>query len=98
MMQIYSDKVFSNSVETVVAFEPEDVKNALNQIETLRNKGLYIVGYMRYDLKKAAAGLPLVYFEAFESFEPFKQKTPDYKIGTIVTPNIFKEEYAKQIA
>ena len=98
MMQIYSDKVFSNSVETVVAFEPEDVKNALNQIETLRNKGLYIVGYMRYDLKKAAAGLPLVYFEAFESFEPFKQKTPDYKIGTIVTPNISKEEYAKQIA
>lgn len=98
MMQIYSDKVFSNSVETVVAFEPEDVKNALDQIETLRNKGLYIVGYMRYDLKKAAAGLPLVYFEAFESFEPFKQKTPDYKIGTIVTPNISKEEYAKQIA
>ena len=107
-MQIYVDKVFNNPVETIEAFEPDEVKAALDKIETLKRKGLYLVGYMRYDLKNAAVtsaaahetggNLPLVYFEAFESFTPFKQKTPDYKIGTIVAPNISKEEYADTIA
>ena len=96
-MQIYADKVFSNPVEIVEVFEPKDVKSALDKIEKLRNRGLYLVGYMRYDLKKAAAGLPLVYFEAFDSFEVFKPKVPDYKVGTIVKPLISKEEYVGQI-
>ena len=96
-MQIYADKVFSNPVEIVEVFGPKDVKSALDKIEKLRNQGLYLVGYMRYDLKKAAAGLPLVYFEAFDSFEVFKPKVPDYKVGTIVKPMISKEEYVGQI-
>lgn len=97
-MQIYADKVFNIPVETIEAFEPSEVQAALDKIESLKRKGLYLVGYMRYDLKRAADNLPLVYFEAFETFTPFKQKTPDYKIGTIVTPNITSEEYAEKIA
>ena len=97
-MQIYADKVFTNPVETVVAFTPEDAKNAFGRIETLKSKGLYLVGYMRYDLKNPAGNLPLVYFEAFESFEPFKHQVPDHKIGTMVMPNISKEEYAEKVA
>jgi len=97
-MQIYADKVFNIPVETIEAFEPSEVQAALDKIESLKRKGLYLVGYMRYDLKRAADNLPLVYFEAFETFTPFKQKTPDYKIGTIVTPNITPEEYAEKIA
>ncbi len=64
-MLIYADKVFENSVETIEAFLPNQVKPALDKIESLKNKGLYLVGYMRYNLKSAEDNLPLVYFEAF---------------------------------
>ena len=102
-MQIYADKLFSNPVETIEAFDPNEVKAALDKVEALKCKGLYLVGYMRYDLQReatlsAGANLPLVYFEAFESFTPFEQKTPNYKIGTLVTPNITPEEYAEKVA
>ena len=81
-MLIYADKVFENSVETIEAFLPNQVKPALDKIESLKNKGLYLVGYMRYDLKNIADNLPLVYFEAFDSYKPFEHKVPDCKIGT----------------
>ena len=77
-MLIYADKVFENSVETIEAFLPNQVKPALDKIESLKNKGLYLVGYMRYNLKSDANNLPLLYFEAFDSFKPFVQKVPDY--------------------
>ena len=97
-MLIYADKVFENSVETIEAFLPNQVKPALDKIEFLKNKGLYLVGYMRYNLKSDANNLPLLYFEAFDSFKPFVQKVPDYKIGTIVTPLISREKYFGKIA
>ena len=96
-MQIYSDKVFNNPIEIIEVFEPKKVKSGLDKIEKLKNEGFYLVGYMRYDLKKEADNMPLIYFEAFRDFEPFEQKTPDYKIGTIIEPLISKEEYIEQI-
>ena len=96
-MQIYADKVFKKPVETIEIFEPENVESALDRIETLKNEGLYLIGYIRYDIKNVSKEAPLVYFEAFESFETFKQKNPNYKIGTIVKPLISKKEYIKQI-
>ena len=53
-MQIYANKIFKNPVETIEIFDPSDVKYALDRIEILKSKGLYLVGYMRYDLKKLA--------------------------------------------
>ena len=96
-MQIYANKIFCNPVKIIEIFDPKDVKSALDQIEILQKKGLYLVGYMRYDLKNANSNFPLIYFEAFDSFEPFVQKIPDYKIGTIVKPLITKEDYSKQV-
>ena len=52
---------------------------------------------MRYDLKNVAADAPLIYFEAFDSFQQFGEKTPDYKIGTTVKPRLSKEEYTQKI-
>ena len=92
-MQIYADKVFKKPVETIEIFEPENVESALDRIETLKNEGLYLIGYIRYDIKNVSKEAPLVYFEAFESFETFKQKNPNYKIGTIVKPLISKKEF-----
>ena len=61
-MLIYADKVFENPIEVIEAFCPNQVKSALDKVEFLKNKGLYLVGYMRYNLKNIADNLPLVYF------------------------------------
>jgi para-aminobenzoate synthetase/4-amino-4-deoxychorismate lyase len=96
-MQIYADKIFNNPIETIEAFQPKDVKSALDRIEFLQSKGLYLLGYMRYDLKNVAGDAPLIYFDAFDSFQPFEEKIPNYKIGTIVKPRLSKEEYTQKI-
>lgn len=95
-MQIYANKIFNNPIDTIEIFDTSKVKQALDKIESLQSKGYYLVGYMRYDLN-TASNLPLIYFEAFDSFEPFVEHQPDYKIGTIVKPLITKEEYAEKV-
>ena len=95
-MQIYAEKIFKTPIETIEVFEPKNVTSALDRIEVLKSKGLYLVGYMRYDLN-TASNLPLIYFEAFDSFEPFVQKIPDKKIGTIIKPLISKKEYTEKV-
>ena len=93
-MQIYSDKLFKHPAEIIEVFEPKEIKSGLDRIEELSKKGLYLLGYMRYDLSKSN-NYPLIYYEAFESYEKFTPKTPDYKIGTIIKPLISKEKYYK---
>ena len=85
-MQIYANKVFNNPIETIEIFDPQKVQSALNRIESLQRQGYHLLGYMRYDLKNVSADAPLIYFEAFDSFQPFEEKIPNYKIGTIVKP------------
>ena len=96
-MQIYANKIFNNPIDTIEIFDPSEVKFALDKIDALQCKGYYLVGYMRYDLN-TASNSPLIYFEAFDSFEPFVERKPDYKIGTIVKPLVSKEEYAEKVA
>ena len=96
-MQIYANKVFNNPIETIEIFDPQKVQSALNRIESLQRQGYYLLGYMRYDLKSATSEAPLIYFEAFDSFQPFEEKIPNYKIGTIVKPRLSKEEYTQKI-
>ena len=43
-MLIYADKVFENLIEVIEAFCPNQVKPALDKVEFLKNKGLYLVG------------------------------------------------------
>ena len=96
-MQIYSDKLFKNPIEIIEIFEPEFVKSGLNKIEELKNKGLHLVGYMRYDLSKTLNDYPLIYFEAFNTYEKFITKSLEYKIGTVLEPLITKDEYFNKI-
>lgn len=96
-MQIYQDKVFENPVEIIEVFESKKIKNAFEKIEQLKNRGLYLLGYMRYDLNVKQSPAPLIYFEAYDSFTPFVAAEPDYKIGTIIEPLISKEEYISKI-
>ena len=96
-MQIYADKLFSNPIDIIEVFEPEEIKNGFVRLERLKNKGYYLVGYLRYDLSKPADGFPLMYFEAFENYDDFIPKENKEPVGIIITPKIYKEEYINKI-
>ncbi|MBQ1282878.1 MAG: chorismate-binding protein, partial [Bifidobacteriaceae bacterium] len=74
-MQIYADKCFSDPEETIEVFSAKDVRSGLNRIEELKNKGFYLLGYLRYDLfhREKTADAPLIYFEAYKEFEKFDE-------------------------
>ncbi len=106
-MQIYSKKEFINPVETVAVFTPEKIRQGLDRIEELRNLGLYLVGYMRYDLGRAdEKGLPLIFFEAYAGYRDIDlSATPEYDgsesgmpVGTVIKPLITRENYYRSIA
>ena len=47
--------------------------------------------------RRISNGYPLIYFEAYKDYEEFKLTAPNYKIGTVITPLISKDEYVKNI-
>lgn len=95
-MQIFSDKLFLNPVDKIEIFSPENIKLGFKKLESLKEKGLHLVGYLRYDLKHASTK-PLMYFEAFEDFQKYKPSQVDKKIGIICKPKITKEQFFQAI-
>lgn len=75
-MQIYSDKIFKNPIKIIEGFDNDDLKFAFEEIEKY-SKTHYLLGYIRYEAKdvflnkKISSKLPLIYFEVYESFEPY---------------------------
>lgn len=95
-MQIYSDKYFENPVDKIEIFSPKDLKSGFDKLEVLRAKGLYLLGYLRYDLSQSS-DKPLMYFEAFENVKKYIPSIPKIPIGIITEPKITKDEYFKSI-
>lgn len=95
-MQIYSDKYFENPVDKIEIFEPSMLKHGFNKLEGLRSQGLYLLGYLRYDLSEPC-DKPLMYFEAFESEGKYIPSKLQRNIGIITEPKITKEEYFKSV-
>lgn len=99
---IYSEKTFTNSVETVIAFDNEGVKNAFRRLEELKNN-LHIVGYIRYETKDVFLGkkikskLPLMYFECFKNYEKFSAPQNPPQVFLKLKPEISYETYANAI-
>lgn len=83
-MQIYSNKKFRNPVEIIDGNE-----YCLKRVQELAQKGLYLLGYVKYDFSK-------VYFEAYKSFEEYTPSIPQ-NVGIIKEPMITREEYFKKI-
>ena len=50
-MQIYSDKLFKNHIDTIEIFEPQNLKEGFDKLEAWRMQGFHLLGYLRYDLK-----------------------------------------------
>jgi para-aminobenzoate synthetase/4-amino-4-deoxychorismate lyase len=92
-MQIYSDKIFDKPIEIIEVLKPTDLKNGFERLEELRKQGLYLLGYVRYDLKE----IPLMYFEAYKSYSKYRPKNTDKNIGIFAKPLISKEEYIKKV-
>ncbi len=85
-MQIYSDKIFTEPVEVIEAFD--DLRESLLKIEEYGKK-YYLLGFINYDFD-------YLYFEVFDKFEPYAPRAPK-PLGTILRPKISKEEYCKNV-
>lgn len=99
-MQIYSNKLFKNPKEIIVAFDNESFILAFSKIEELKEK-YYLVGYVRYEVKDIFLGrnikskYPLLYFEAYDKFEEFIPNKNPRDVFLFPRPKISFEEYKK---
>lgn len=88
-------------LEVIKAFDNKDFKTALNRVEEL-SKNYYLLGYIRYEAKDiflnkiVKSKQPLLYFEAYETFEKY---VPENKASANVKalPTLSFEEYARAI-
>lgn len=95
-MIIFGEKLFTNPLKTIVAFNFEELKSAFTEIEHLRDK-FYIVGYLRYNAFRGQSSFfPLLYFEVYNHYNIYKtQKTKKLLLDTIPCVNFC--EYADAI-
>ena len=85
-MQIYSDKLFKDSVG-VIEGRPSEKK--FKQLEKWQAKNLHILGYITYDFSE-------MHFEAYDKYEKFYPKKTK-SVGIITEPLISKEEYLEKV-
>lgn len=74
-MTIFGEKIFTNPIKIIKAFNHNDIKEAFATIEELKNK-FYLVGYIRYDIFKEQINnkFPLLYFEVYTTYNIYKTK------------------------
>ena len=96
LMQIYKDKLFENPIDTIVAFDTASLKTAFEKIESYKNR--YLLGYIRYEAKNKDynSTLPLIYFEVYEGYKPFKPQTVKEALLT-TKPLITENQYTNAI-
>lgn len=95
-MIIFGEKLFTNPIKTITAFNFDELKFAFAEIEELK-KQFYIVGYIRYNaFTKQSSNFPLLYFEVFKSYNIYKtQNTKKLLLNPI--PRVNFCEYSNAI-
>ncbi|MHB9293476.1 Aminodeoxychorismate/anthranilate synthase component I, partial [Hollandina sp. SP2] len=97
-MLVYADKRFEHPLETLIAFNNQELIAAFEAIDAYKDR-YFLLGYIRYEAKDVFAGipveqdLPLLYFEVFDHFEsyiPGKAKP----VALDLKPALSFEEYA----
>lgn len=67
-MIIFSDKIFTNPIKVIQAFNRKELEDAFSLIEKLRHK-FFLTGYIRYEAFNVQnCDLPLLYFEVFKNY------------------------------
>ena len=75
-MIIFSDKIFTNPIKVIQAFNRKELEDAFSLIEKLRHK-FFLTGYIRYEAFNVQnCDLPLLYFEVFENYDIYKPQKP----------------------
>ena len=98
-MQIYHDKCFLEPIDRVIAFSNLDLKKAFDRIEEYKNKGFYLLGYVRYDAKnifldkQISSDLPLVYFEVYTDYTDYEPYIPQKNISIYSESELDYEQY-----
>lgn len=73
-MIIFSDKIFTNPINVICAFNREELEAAFVLIEELKQK-YFLAGYIRYETFSVREyHLPLLYFEVFENYNKYKPR------------------------
>lgn len=95
-MIIFGEKLFTNPLKTIVAFDFDELKKAFKEIEKLKNN-FYIVGYLRYNaFSNESSIFPLLYFEVFNSYNIYKTQNTK-KLLLNPTPCVNFCEYSNAI-
>lgn len=100
-MQIYTDKLFENSIDIITAFDKESLQTAFDKIQNYKDK--YLLGYIRYETKNIffnkdySSNLPLLYFEVFDSYKYFQPEKIVKNYLLAEKPLISKDEYSNSI-
>ena len=95
-MIIFGEKLFTNPLKTIVAFDFDELKKAFIEIENLKNN-FYIVGYLRYNaFSNESSIFPLLYFEVFDSYNIYKTQNTK-KLLLNPTPCVNFCEYSNAI-
>ena len=100
-MQIYTDKLFENSIDIITAFNKESLQTAFDKIQNYKDK--YLLGYIRYETKNIffnkdySSNLPLLYFEVFDSYKYFQPEKIVKNYLLAEKPLISKDEYSNSI-
>jgi para-aminobenzoate synthetase/4-amino-4-deoxychorismate lyase len=100
-MLVYDNKLFSNPVKIIQAFNDVEFINAFCEIEKYK-KNHFLLGYIKYESKdifygkKKVSALPLLYFEAFKKFKDFNPHiNTQYTLN--VYPSISFDDYLADI-
>jgi para-aminobenzoate synthetase/4-amino-4-deoxychorismate lyase len=88
-MQIFSDKLFKNSIKTITANSRFEMQSAFSLLEKYR-KNYYLLGYISYDFE-------FLHFDVYEKFEKYIPSKISKPCGIISKPLITKDEYFKNI-
>lgn len=96
-MIIFGDKLFTNPVKIIKAFDKQELVKAFEQIEQLKHK-FFIVGYLRYEAFNCnKSDFPILYFEVFKNYKKHKCKILPFSPKIVTKPLVNFTEYSNAI-
>ena len=107
-MQIFYNKLFSNPIKKIMAFDKNSFDLAFELIDYYSKNNFYLLGYIKYEAYNYfldmninyKSKLPLLYFEVFKDYKKFeisKDLKNDDNIQIVTFENIDKYKYLQNI-